>query len=142
MKLLASAATEPTRNPVWGPAASPAIIMTAAMGLKCGTQMNAARAATASAVSTATTGNFARRGTSPFEGNEEGHDSVQHDERTGEVVAVAGHSHTHDCGQRREHQRRKNRQDRLDSGATARERELGRAPSSISFGTAPPPLPP
>ena len=29
--------------------------MTAAMGLKCGTQMNAARAATASAVSTATT---------------------------------------------------------------------------------------
>ena len=33
----------------------PAIIMIAAMGLKCGTQTNAARAATARAVSTATT---------------------------------------------------------------------------------------
>ena len=74
-------------------------------------------------------GNFARRGTSPFEGDEEGHDSVQHDERAGEVVAVAGDGHTRDCGQRREHQRRKNRQDRLDSGATALAEGLGGAGS-------------
>ena len=53
MKLLVSAESEPTRKPDEGPKAMPAIITMAAMGLKPGSQMNAARAATARAHMTA-----------------------------------------------------------------------------------------
>ena len=75
-------------------------------------------------------GDLARRRATPFKGNEEGHDGVQNDERAGEVVAVARNAHAHDYGQRGEHQRRENRQQRFGAGAATRARGLSGARGS------------
>ena len=55
MKLLTSAASDPTMNPDEAPRPMPATMTTAAMGLKWGTHRNAAREATARAAITAMT---------------------------------------------------------------------------------------